>query len=258
MGHKWMGKEIHYVKKYIILDECNRPLNVRQMAKKLNRSESSVQTKIRRLQEAEVLPAVDRSKSFEMENLPFSKIEDKRIIEMLKRMFTHEEIGKTLGRSRQSITNRIYILRKYGKLNNLGNKRWDKTAVDLLLKNIKFDVNGFVSNYHELSKILGVQERVISHKVAHLRRDGVIDVKPLPNTSSIKRINYMRRHNSFDLKTNAAPPLSLYEKDGTTVMQVLVKSVEKDGETLLEYRNQNGELLFIKKEPTSSANEVRQ
>lgn len=254
-GKKWTGKEIQYVKRYVILDETNRPLNIPEMAKKLGRSEKSVAVKLIRLRDSGILPTIDRSKSFEMENLPFSATDDQRIIHMLKRMFTHQEIAEMLGRSRASITNRIYILRKYGKLDGLGNKKWCKREVELLLKSIKFDVNGFVSNYDELEIILKTRKRMIKYKVEKLRREGVIEVNPIPNTSSINRINFMRRHNAWDFQRNATQQLDPYEKDGTTVIQVLVKPVEKDGEQLMEYRTQSGDLLVTKK-PTSVAPEV--
>lgn len=246
-GRTWTGKEIRYIKRYVILDETNKPLNIKEMAKKLGRSEKSVAIKLIRLRESGILPAIDRSKSFEMENLPFSATDDQRIIHMLKRMSTHQEIAEMLGRSRASITNRIYILRKYGKLDGLGNKKWCKREVELLLKSIKFDVNGFVSNYDELEIILKTRKRMIKYKVQKLRSAGVIDVKPLPHTSSINRINYMRRHNAWDFQKNATKQLDPYEKDGVTVIQVLVKPIESNGEQLMEYRTQTGDLLATKK-----------
>lgn len=58
----WTTKEVAYVKRTALLAETNEVLNIKEMAKRLNRTVQSVRNKIYNLQRSGEMPSIDKSK----------------------------------------------------------------------------------------------------------------------------------------------------------------------------------------------------
>lgn len=155
----WTTKEISYIKRYALLAETNQVLNIKEMAKKLDRSLKAVEMKIYKMQKAGQLPEVDLTKSFDSSGRKYSLEEDKRIIAMYKSGATYKAIGESVDRTEHAIAGRILKLKKLGKIKNNAKKTWSSSDEQLLLKAIKFDKNGYVSNYDELVRKTKLNEK---------------------------------------------------------------------------------------------------
>lgn len=252
----WATKEIQYLKKYALLAETNEVLNIPELAKKLNRTETAVGAKIKtlRYQRDVSFPPVDRSLSFDRFNAPYTAAEDKRIIQMYERGFLSSEIAEAVDRSKAAINGRVSKLRKKGKIKNLKARKWSNEEIELIKNNVKFDYTGRVQNYPELERILHRDPMALRYKMNKLRQTKQLDVKVDHSKSGINLKNEMIKADCYQFGTRFKP-LPTDSFGDTTVIQVLVKPILMNGETVMEYRTQSGELLLTKK-PTSGATEA--
>lgn len=195
----WTQKEIQYLKKYAIMDETNTIVNYKQLANKLGRTPGAVYKKSRQLRFTGELPQINKECQADPYMKPFSQSEDRRICYMVKNGSTHLEIAESLGRSQPSVSCRITSLRKKGVLDYTS--LWSVEEEKILIKNIKFDLNGYVSNYDELSLMVKRTRKAVSDKVSKLRKSGKITVMYNPKTTSVSAIQGMkdscRRFNSM-------------------------------------------------------------
>lgn len=168
----WTTKEISYIQKNALFAETNEILNVAELAKKLSRSSKSVETKTYNMRKDGLLPAIDRTKAFDSSYRPFTPKEDKRIIAMVKQGATYSEICDATGRTKHSITTKIARLRKDGKLQHYSQTHWSEKQIQLIIENIQFDENGYVSNYAELAQIVDKRYTQVQQKVNRLRKEG--------------------------------------------------------------------------------------
>lgn len=265
MAKSWTTKEIQYLKKHALLAETNEVLNIADMARKLNRTAQSVQSKVYYLQRSEELPKIDRSKSFDIAGKLWSKKEDKRLIAMKKNGSTHSEIAEHLGRTENSVVSRVHRLKNSGKVKNIRN-RWTDEEIQLILDHVKFDTNGFVCNYDELARLVRKQLQQVYAKISRLRKEGVITEAPRQGTTSVKAKESMTRFN--DARFAHVPKKKEgVQMNGPIVNQsdvsieskqvsLILTTVIVSGQRTDQYFTQEGELIATKKEPTSSANEV--
>lgn len=166
----WTTKEVAYVKRTALLAETNEVLNIKEMAKRLNRTVQSVRNKIYNLQRSGEMPSIDKSKQFDTKGRPYSKEEDKRIISMYKAGATYKEIAEALERGEISVTSHIYKLRKDKKLKVQKVSPWTEEQVLKLLENVSFDDNGFVNNHNELMRLTNKQYGQVTRKIYDLRK----------------------------------------------------------------------------------------
>lgn len=265
MAKNWTTKEIQYLKKNALFAETNEVLNIPEMAKKLNRTVVSVRSKLYHLQRSEELPKIDRSKSFDTFGKPWTTKEDKRLIAMKKSGATHSEIGEQLERSKVSVDNRVHRLKESGKIKK-SKILWTEDEVQLVLDNIKFDENSFVSNYDELSRLVKKRYDQIYAKVSRLRKEGVITEAPKQGTTSVKSKQAMNRFNDARFAhvpkkkeevtmtgpTVNQPDVSIESKQVSLILTTVIVS----GQRTDQYFTQEGELIATKKEPTSAATEI--
>lgn len=262
MAKNWTTKEIQYLKKSALLAETNEVLNIADMARKLNRTAQSVQSKVYYLQRSEELPRIDRSKSFDIAGKPWSKEEDKRLIAMKKNGSTHAEIAEHLGRTENSVVSRVHRLKNSGKVKNIRN-RWTDEEIQLILDHLKFDSNGFVCNYDELARLVRKRLQQVYAKISRLRKEGVITEAPKQGTTSVKAKESMTRFN--DARFAHIPK----KKEGSAMNELIQPSftVESREVTLIltttiingqrseQYFSKDGQLIAQKK-PTPVAAEV--
>ena len=262
MAKNWTTKEIQYLKKSALLAETNEVLNIADMARKLNRTAQSVQSKVYYLQRSEELPRIDRSKSFDIAGKPWSKEEDKRLIAMKKNGSTHAEIAEHLGRTENSVVSRVHRLKNSGKVKNIRN-RWTDEEIQLILDHLKFDSNGFVCNYDELARLVRKRLQQVYAKISRLRKEGVITEAPKQGTTSVKAKESMTRFN--DARFAHIPK----KKEGSAMNELIQPSftVESrevtlkltttiiNGQRSEQYFSKDGQLIAQKK-PTPVAAEV--
>ncbi|MGX7132377.1 helix-turn-helix domain containing protein [Enterococcus songbeiensis] len=269
----WTTKEIQYLKKNALLAETNVVLNAEELAKKLGRSPKSIDAKIYKLRRDNQFPQTDFSKSFDPKGRKFTDSEDKRIISMYKKGESYEDIGNSLDRSRQSIAGRITRLKKIGKLKQTAvQKNWTQNEVDILLSNIQFDENGYCCNHTELGRLCNRTYEQVAGKINRLRRDRTISTSPKTGTTSINAKKSMNRFNDARFAAyprkeepimNVTPVITgtTLEREKSVDIQskqvtVILTSIIIDGKRTDQYFLPNGQLIAVKKEPTSSANEV--
>lgn len=190
----WTTKEIDYVKHNALLAETNEALNIKEMAKKLDRSQASVKSRVYNLQRNGDLPKVDKSKAFDSKGRPWNKEEDKKLIAMKKRGATHVEIAAELERSVTSVNSRSHRLKQEKKIKS-NRTKWTDEEVALLSDNITYDENGFVNNYPELVRIIGKRYEQIQIKVGWLRKNKEGFVSPKKGTTSAKSKQAMNNFN---------------------------------------------------------------
>lgn len=265
----WTTKEISYIRKYALLAETNQVLNTSEMANKLGRSRKSVEMKIYNLQKDGQLPKVDRTKSFEPSNRLFTESEDKRIISMIAQNATYKEIGDSLGRTASSIegrTKRLIQSKKIDK-NSMPKRQWTKSEIDKLTSKIEFDKNGYVSNVNELSSCLNRTHHQIQTKIHRLRKDGTIKVKADRSTSSMKSKQAMNRFNDArfaQYKKKEKPAMEnkaktdLQIETQSQIVQVIMTTVIVGSEKTINFFSTDGQLLAVKKEPVSFADDTSQ
>ncbi|WP_086348754.1 helix-turn-helix domain containing protein [Candidatus Enterococcus clewellii] len=252
----WTTKEIQYIKKSALLAETNHVLNADQMAEKLARSIKSVESKIYKMQKDGDLPSIDRSKAFDAENRPFTPKEDKRLISMIKLGAGYEEIGEALGRNKSSVSGRLWRLRQNGKLKHYSKSTWSDKQVQLIIENIKFDENGFVSNYAELAQLTKKRHTQIQQKISKLRKDGLITVQADRTKTSVKSKQAMDQFNCarFGKRMEDKPvtekvaETNVKVETQSKVVQMIMTVVVAGNEKTINYFSMEGELLAAKKE----------
>lgn len=263
MAKNWTTKEITYIKKHALFAETNAVLNVDQLAKKLSRPIKSVEMKIYKMRKDGQLPETDYTKSFESTGRKFSPDEDKRIIAMYKQEETYKDIGKSLGRSEQSIAGRIIRLKKDGKIKQKNPKKtWSEKEIQLIIENIQFDENGFVSNYPMLTRLV-INKRFtqIQQKVSRLRKEGLISVKADRSKTSIKSKEAMDKFNEARFAQYKKEDNPVIEKTAKTdvkvetqskMVQVIMTTIITGEEKTTSFFTSEGELLAVKKEGISN------
>lgn len=263
----WTTKEISYIKRYALLAETNQVLNIKEMAKKLDRSPKAVEMKIYKMQKDEQLPKVDLSKSFDSKGRPYTLAEDHRIIEMYKAGETYKAIGESIDRTEHAIAGRILRLKQLGKIKNTAKNTWSSSDEQLLLKTIKFDKHGYVSNYDELARKTKLNKKQLMQKVSRLRKQGKITQQTDRTKTSVKSKEAMNKFNdarfaqykkkevssmkTAPVATIETPSIHVESKEVTLILTTIVL----DGHTTQQYFTKDGQLI-AQKELTSSANEV--
>lgn len=269
---QWTTKDMQYLKSHALLAETNEVLNISEMAKRLKRSPAAVSKKICDIRRDGDLPQVDRSKAFDSKGRPWNTDEDKKLIAMKKGGASHKEIAEALDRPVSSINNRSNRLSRKKKINPV-RVFWTEDEIQKLVTNIAFDENGFVSNYSELSRIVGKRYEQVQTKVARLRKDGRISVQPKEGATSLKSKEAMNRFNNARFAhvpkqqeedktvTNVenantqdiSQSISIESREVTLILTTTIINDQK----VQQFFTKEGELLATKK-PTSVAPEVRQ
>lgn len=265
MAKDWTTKEIAYIKKSALLAETNQVLNIDELAKKLGRSSKAVEMKIYKMRLDGQLPKTDYTKSRDVQGRAFSPEEDKRIIAMYNQNETYDDIGNSLGRTGQSIGGRIVRLKKIGKIKgSYGRKNWTEKEVKLLLKNIRFDENGYCNNHAELCCLLNKSYHQVAAKIGRLRKEEQITTVCDRTKTSVKSKESMDRFNCarFGKRTEAKPvsedvsQTNIQIDTQSKVVQMIMTTVTTGTERITNFFTMDGELLTVKKEPTSSDHEV--
>ncbi|MGX6979087.1 helix-turn-helix domain containing protein [Vagococcus elongatus] len=180
----WTSKEILYVRNAALLDTTNQVVNIEKMAKHLKRSKPAVAQRISKLRKEGKLPAYEPTLKIDSKGRQYTEDERKEIIKMYKRQIPMKVIAERFDRTTTAIRGVIDREKSKGSLkSNLPN--WDEESEKILIGNIKFDENGYVSNYVELRRLLRKNDVALFKKVSQLRQVGKIDVLPDRTKTSV-------------------------------------------------------------------------
>lgn len=256
----WTTKEIAYLKRYAILSETNQVLNIPELAKKLERTNLSVDAKIRNLQREGELPQVDHTLAIDPHRRGWSKKELERIIHMANIGAGSKEIADSTGRTVRSIENQMRKLRAQGRLEPRRIK-WKEYDTQLLVKMIEFDKNGFVANYPELCQALGRQRSAVSAKIVKLRKEKIIKQQPDKTTQSVKSKKVMNNWGIYTREVNkmeindfeSIPDLPVESKEVTLILTTMIFNDQK----IEQYFTKDGQLIAHNEAPISFAGDIR-
>gem|GEM_PF-1459792 len=268
----WTTKELAYVQKNALMAETNEVVNAEQMAMKLGRSVSAVTKKISHMRKDGKFPRVKKEFAFDSDGRPWTATEEKRLIAMYKQGSSYEEIGEALGRSKGSCTNKSAKLRASGRVEPQKLNRWPEKDTCILLDAIRFDQNGYVSNYEELAHLTGKQYSQVVQKVNRLRKEGKITTNAKPGTTSVKSKKQMQKFNDARFAQYAkkeedsmqveqpiqsrsvnAESLSIESKEERVIHTVVIFA---GVETHTYFSSDGTKIAEIQKEPTPAVTDV--
>lgn len=253
MGHKhWKPKEIKYVADKALLDSTNTVVNVKQMAKYLKRSTGAVSTQIGKLRKDGVLPPVERDKSIDFNNRPYSEHAIKRIEFMLNNGSTVQEIADSLGKSKKAIESLLSRLRGKGTLDSHKHRYWKSHEEEYLISNIEFDENGFTNNVNTLANFLNRSVSSVTAKINKMRQSGAIKIQAdLTKTSVKAKVAHEQFNNKRFAQYERKVPIVLSTPSKVEVVQVVhTVTVGSNGEEVHQYWTFDGKLLAENKKPT--------
>lgn len=185
---------------------------------------------------------------------------------MYKAGATYKEIAEALERGEISVTSHIYKLRKDKKLKVQKVSPWTEEQVLKLLENVSFDDNGFVNNHNELMRLTNKQYGQVTRKIYDLRKKGEIRIYADRTKTSVKSKQAMNQFNDArfaQYKKKEDKPVEPREKQTSEIISVesrevslILTTVNLSDRRIDQYYTKDGQLLAVKKEPTSFADEV--
>ena len=167
--------------------------NAKELAELTGADMKSIHHKIYRMRQQGKLFEIYWEDPIEPPNLKYSKKDEERILRMYKHGCSVSEMAKILGRTESSLYNKIHLLRKESRLSTFRKRKYTEKEIDLLLRHIKFDENGYVFNIDELVNLLHRSKNNLFRKICVLRKSGVIEVKPDHSKASQNWYDTMKR-----------------------------------------------------------------
>lgn len=248
----WTPREIKYVADKALLDSTNAVVNVKQMAKYLKRSPGAVNNRVLRLRKEGVLPPIEREKSIDFNNKPYSEHAIKRIEFMLKNGSTVQEIADSLGKSKRAIESLLSRLRGKGTIDSHKHRYWKAREEEYLISNIEFDENGFTNNVEALANFLNRSVSSVTAKINKMRQSGAIKIQAdLTKTSVKAKVAHEQFNNKRFAGYERKVPVVVNTPNRVEVVQVvLTVTVGAKGEEIHQYWTFDGKLLAENKKPT--------
>lgn len=248
----WTPREIKYVADKALLDSTNAVVNVKQMAKYLKRSPGAVNNRVLRLRKESILPPIEREKSIDFNNKPYSEHAIKRIEFMLKNGSTVQEIADSLGKSKRAIESLLSRLRGKGTIDSHKHRYWKAREEEYLISNIEFDENGFTNNVEALANFLNRSVSSVTAKINKMRQSGAIKIQAdLAKTSVKAKVAHEQFNNKRFAGYERKVPVVINTPNKVEVVQVvLTVTVGAKGEEIHQYWTFDGKLLAENKKPT--------
>lgn len=185
-GRQWTSHEDMTLLKHVKFDHRGFACNVEHLVELLqSRSKRAIYHRINTLRKCGKLADLCLDDPIDPYFKPFTKDEDRIIIGALKMGTTPTEIGEALDRSMNSIQGRIKLLRSRGEDIPRLIRKFTDHEVEILIKNVKFDEYGFVSNTGELTALLKRSTATVRGKIMQLRKMGLIETLPDKSKSGI-------------------------------------------------------------------------
>lgn len=176
--NSWLPEKEKTLIENVRFDHRGFVCNVPELQKLLKESKKAIDHKVRQLRNVGVLEKIYWEDPIEPIRKEYSNREDSKIIYGTKIGRTAKEMAKDLGRTEKSVYDRQLVLRKTGRLDTYNKVNYSEFEDQLIIKNIKFDEFGFVSNSEELSRMLHRSKKSICNRIYILRQRKRIIVNP--------------------------------------------------------------------------------
>ncbi len=124
---------------------------------------------------------------------PLTSREKERIISLYTAGCPLVTIAHELNQSEYAIVNKLNRLFKEGRLKPNRHRPYTKDDINLLLKEIKFDENGYVLNTAYLARLLNRSKYQICRKISAMRKAGMIMTMPDRSKASKNWHDAMKR-----------------------------------------------------------------
>ncbi|EGO2679319.1 hypothetical protein M9773_000152 [Enterococcus faecalis] len=190
---RWTKEEEKLILKKIKYDHRGFVCNYRELAELFGCEVKIIHSKVLRMRRKEQLFEIYWSDPINPPVHPFSSREKDRIISLYTAGCPIATIARELDQTESAITNKINRLFKSGKLKPNRHRPYTKEDINLLLKEIKFDENGYVLNMDYLARILNRRKYQISRKIFDMRKAGMIKTMPDKSKSSKNWYDAMKK-----------------------------------------------------------------
>lgn len=174
---RWTTEEEKLLIKNAKYDHRGFVCNYRELTELIGCDKSNICSKIRRMRLEGKLFEIYWDDPINPPASSYSRMDEKRIISMYKSGCTISVIAQDLNRTEYAITNKLRKLFKEGRLSKR-NRPYTTEDINLLIREIKFDENGYVKNVEYLTKVLNRTKIQIFPKICRLRKEGLIKTKP--------------------------------------------------------------------------------
>lgn len=199
MAKRWTTEEEKLLIKNAKYDHRGFVCNYRELTELIGCDKSNICSKIRRMRLEGKLFEIYWDDPINPPASSYSRMDEKRIISMYKSGCTISVIAQDLNRTEYAITNKLRKLFKEGRLSKR-NRTYTTEDINLLIKEIKFDKNGYVKNVEYLTKVLNRTKIQIFPKICRLRKEGLIKTKPDRSKSNENWYDAIKRQNELSYR----------------------------------------------------------
>lgn len=175
---KWTKEETQLLLENITFDERGYMNNGKELQKLLSMNRTRVNARIRYLRRSGVLPSIYFDDPINPVVETFTPGEDRIIVNMIQNDQRIKEIAAALGKSCDSVSNRMRKLRKAGRLKHSRVHLYSNKEIQFVLSEVEFDRYGYVSNTRDMAKKLNLLDRQVRYLIYRLRKQGLISVLP--------------------------------------------------------------------------------
>ncbi len=182
---RWTTEEEQFLIKNVKYDHRGFVCNGRELAELVGYDIKILYSKILRMRRKGQLFEIYWDDPINPPNAPFSCRDEERIINMYRTGCPIAVIAQELIRTESSIACKLTQLFKEGRLKPIRRRPYTEEDINLLIKEIKFDENGYVLNTEYLAKLLHRTKYQVFRKVCILRKEGLI--KTIPDRSKANK-----------------------------------------------------------------------
>ncbi|MGH1816625.1 hypothetical protein [Enterococcus casseliflavus] len=209
----WSNKDVIFLKKRARFDEQGFIANIPELSKELNRSPKTISAKAALLRQKGEFPKPYYDDPIQPVRKPYTKYEDRFIVNAVKQGVPTKEIAEALNRTHNAITLRINRLRKKTNLRYI-RRDWSYEESKIIISQAKFDQYGYLSNVNELSRLVNRPAKAIYSKIHQMRKQGhIITLPDRSHTSqAAKKASDMFYQTHFSTKKESTPVSASVDK----------------------------------------------
>lgn len=186
-------EEEKLILKKIKYDHRGFVCNYHELAELVGCDRKIVYTKVLRMRRKGQLFEIYWDDPIDPPSRPLTSREKERIISLYTAGCPLVTIAQELEQTEYAITNKLNKLFKEGRLKPNRHRPYTKEDINLLLKEIEFDENGYVLNTAYLAKSLNREKHQIYRKISAMRKAGMITTMPDRSKASKNYHDAMKR-----------------------------------------------------------------
>lgn len=193
MAKRWTSEEEKLLIKNAKYDHRGFVCNYHELAELFGCDRKIVYTKVLRMRKKGKLFEIYWDDPIDPPAQPLTSREKERIISLYTAGCPLVTIAHELNQSEYAIVNKLNRLFKEGRLKPDRHRPYTKEDINLLLKEIKFDENGYVLNTAYLARLLNRSKYQICRKISAMRKAGMIMTMPDRSKASKNWHDAMKR-----------------------------------------------------------------